>query len=90
MVSGLLSSILMVVMGPMVMNPEDGLILSEPISALTNPGLVSIPVGFLGAIVGTLCSRPAPGADERFNLVLYQAHTGKRMAKNRELDRKGA
>lgn len=90
MVSGLLASILMVVMGPMVMNPEDGLILREPISALTNPGLVSIPFGFLGAIVGTLCSRPAEGADARFHQVLYQAHTGKRMTKHRELERKGA
>lgn len=76
MLSGLLASVLLVYLGPTMMNPENGWIERNPIITLTNPGLVSIPVGFLGAMIGTLCSRPAPGADERYDRVLFQIHTG--------------
>lgn len=76
MASGLLASVLLVCLGPTVMNPEHGLIPHNPIFRLTNPGLVSIPIGFLGAIIGTLCSRPAPGADERYDCVLLKIHAG--------------
>lgn len=89
MVSGLAASVLMVYLGPAVMNPEYGLIQRNPIITMTNPGLVSIPVGFLGAIIGTLCSRPAPGAAERYERVLYQIHTGVRTGSSLE-KKKGA
>jgi len=90
MASGLLASIALVGLGPMVMNAEHGLILREPFFSLTNPGLISIPLGFLGAIIGTYCSRPEPGADARYDQVLFQAHTGIRMTKAREQRKKGA
>jgi cation/acetate symporter len=42
---------------------------------LTNPGILSIPLGFLGAIVGTLLSRE-PHAEEKFTEMFVRANTG--------------
>jgi cation/acetate symporter len=50
---GLLSSIILVISGPNVMNPMDGWIKAEAFFPLSNPGIVSIPLGFIGAAVGT-------------------------------------
>ncbi|MFP3422490.1 cation acetate symporter, partial [Bacillus sp. SIMBA_161] len=58
------------------MDPHNGPILREPIFPLANPGLVSIPFGFLGAVIGTLLDRPAQGAEEHYERVLFQALTG--------------
>lgn len=79
--TGLIASVVLVILGPMVMNPEHGLILRDPVFPLTNPGLLSIPLGFLGAVIGTLLSRPAKGANEIYDRVLFQAHTGIRPGK---------
>jgi cation/acetate symporter len=79
--TGLIASVVLVILGPMVMNPEHGLILRDPVFPLTNPGLLSIPLGFLGAVIGTLLSSPANGADEIYDRVLFQAHTGIRPGK---------
>lgn len=75
-ITGVLTSLLLVCLGPSVMHPEHGLILAEPLFPLANPGLVSIPLGFLGALLGTWLSRPSPGASERYDRVLVQAHAG--------------
>lgn len=79
--TGLISSVVLVALGPAVMNSERGLILADPLFPMTNPGLISIPLGFLGAWIGTMCSKPEPGADEQFERVLFQAHTGIRSGK---------
>lgn len=86
--TGLISSVVLVVTGPAVMDPEHGLILHTPIFPLTNPGLVSIPLGFLGAWIGTICSRPRPDADAQYERVIFQALTGIRpgMASKMEKD----
>ena len=42
---------------------------------LENPGIVSIPLGFLAAIVGTLLSRE-PEAERKFIEMQVRAHTG--------------
>ena len=38
-------------------------------------GIVSIPLGFLGAILGTVCTRE-PSAEARFPELLVRANTG--------------
>ena len=56
MMSGLLASLLLLILGPHIMNPDGGWILSEPVFKLYNPGILAIPVGFMGAIIGSLLS----------------------------------
>src|SRR5690625_1098517 len=54
MISGLAASIFLLALGPHIMNVDNGWILREPIFNLFNPGIISIPIGFLGAIFGSL------------------------------------
>src|SRR5699024_2849376 len=54
MVSGLVASIVLLLLGPHVMNVQNGWILREPIISLANPGIISIPIDFLAAIIGSL------------------------------------
>ena len=42
---------------------------------LENPGILSIPLGFIGAIIGTLISSE-PTSQERFNELLVRSNTG--------------
>lgn len=77
--TGLTASVVLVILGPTVMHPSAGLIRAEPLFPLTNPGLVSIPLGFLGAVLGTLLDRPDPDAERKYERVLFQALTGIRV-----------
>jgi cation/acetate symporter len=67
MLAGLITSLLLITIGPDV--------LAHPIFPLRNPGIVSIPVGFIAAVLGTLLAR-----DERseamFNELQVRANTG--------------
>lgn len=74
-VTGLFSSLVLVIISPNVMNPVSGLIRAEAIFPLTNPGIISIPLGFLGAWIGSLLTSNQVN-HERFDSVLLQAHTG--------------
>jgi cation/acetate symporter len=74
-ITGLISSILLVIVSPNVMDPVHGIIRAEAIFPLTNPGILSIPLGFLGAYAGTVLS-PANSDWHRYEQVLLQAHTG--------------
>ncbi|MBO8170758.1 MAG: cation acetate symporter [Bacillaceae bacterium] len=76
MVSGLVSSLLLVILGPHIMNPEQGWILQDAVIPLYNPGIIAIPVGFLGAVTGTLLSEPSSDQDEVFDRVLLRSQTG--------------
>jgi cation/acetate symporter len=42
---------------------------------LENPGILSIPLGFLGAIAGTLLSNE-PSSQHKFNELLVRSNTG--------------
>jgi cation/acetate symporter len=42
---------------------------------LENPGILSVPLGFLGAILGTLLSHE-PSSESKFNELTVRAHTG--------------
>jgi cation/acetate symporter len=47
----------------------------SPLFPLKNPGIVSIPLGFLGAFLGALISRE-PSAEARFAELSVRANTG--------------
>ena len=73
---GLISSIVLIVVSPSIMGLDaKALIHGEPIFPLRNPGIVSIPLGFLGAILGTLLKRE-PAAEARFAELIVRANTG--------------
>jgi cation/acetate symporter len=54
--------------------------LSEPILKLKNPGIISIPMGFLAAIFGALAF-PSRRSEEMFDEVYVRQNTGLGMAK---------
>jgi len=51
------------------------LFVGEALFPLTNPGIVSIPLGFLGAIVGTLLTKSNEVAGN-FERIIVKANTG--------------
>ncbi|TVY08937.1 solute symporter family protein [Paenibacillus cremeus] len=81
MLVGLISAIVLVVLSPSVWSPDAGkaILVGAPLFPLANPGIVSIPLGFLGAFVGTLLSSkkevPAAASD-KFDEIVVRAHTG--------------
>lgn len=77
MLSGLIASIVLVVLGPHIMNPDNGWIAKEAIISLYNPGIIAIPIGFLGAYFGTILSRHSSQTDEEFNRFFRKAQIGK-------------
>ena len=54
--------------------------LSEPILKLKNPGIISIPLGFLAAIFGALLF-PSRRSEEMFDEIYVRQNTGIGMAK---------
>lgn len=81
--AGLVSSIVLIILSPSIMGidgPEVAaakrhLIQADAIFPLTNPGIVSIPLGFLAAILGSLWKRE-PEAEVKFCELKVRAHTG--------------
>jgi len=65
---GLVSSIGLILMSPSVQGPS-------AFFPLDNPGLVSVPLGFLGGWVGTMLSQETTSA-EKFEELTVRAHTG--------------
>ena len=92
LVVGLVSSIGIILISPTIMTIDPPtvaasarhLIQHAPIFPLENPGIVSIPLGFLAAILGTLMSRE-PGAEARFDELVVRANTGLGAEKATEL-----
>jgi cation/acetate symporter len=75
--SGLASSIALIALSPSVMGLDAAaLVHHAPLFPLKNPGIVSIPLGFLGAVLGTLLTRPLPAADAAFAELSVRANTG--------------
>ncbi len=66
---GLVASIVLILLGPGVRGAE------RAVFPLENPGILSIPIGFLGAVVATLLTRE-PAAEQRYNELLVRANTG--------------
>jgi len=67
--TGLVASIALILIGPGVRGA------ARAIFPLENPGIVSIPLGFIGAWLGTMLTHE-PGAEKRFTELLVRANTG--------------
>ena len=79
--TGLVSSIALILISPSIMgvDPAGSLsrhpIQSQPLFPLENPGIISIPLGFLGAFLGSLFGRE-PEAERKFAELSVRANTG--------------
>ena len=73
---GLVSSIVLIIISPSVMGLDPkALIQGAPLFPLKNPGIVSIPLGFLAAILATLCTRES-ASETLFTELSVRANTG--------------
>ena len=66
--TGLIASIVLILISPSIRTVD-------PLFPLENPGILSIPLGFLGALIGTFLSRE-PAAEAKFAELLVRANTG--------------
>jgi cation/acetate symporter len=81
--TGLIASLLLIAISPSIMGIDTAttaatarhLIQANAIFPLTNPGILSIPLGFLGAYLGTMLSRE-PSAEAKFTELTVRANTG--------------
>ncbi|HJU56604.1 MAG TPA: cation acetate symporter [Pyrinomonadaceae bacterium] len=80
--TGLASSLILIILSPSIMTVDPPtlavgrhLIQSPPVFPLENPGIVSIPLGFLGAVIGTLLGRERH-AEDKFAELTVRANTG--------------
>ena len=64
---GLVSSIVLILVSPDFM--------SQPLFPLKNPALISVPIGFLAAWLGTMLSKEQPD-DAKFTELMVRANTG--------------
>lgn len=81
MVVGLATSIGLVLIGPNVISPEAGkaFFVGDPIYPFSTPGLISIPLGFLAGVVGTLVSRKKTASEDNqtsYDEILVRSNTG--------------
>lgn len=76
MLTGLISALVLVAISPNVWSPIEGkaIFVGDPLVFLTNPAIVSVPLGFLGGIVGTLLSKETDAA--KYREVEVKAQTG--------------
>jgi cation/acetate symporter len=81
--TGLVASLALIIISPSIMKVDPPgvaaaarhLIQHAPIFPLENPGILSIPIGFIAAILGTLFGRE-PRAEARFAELSVRANTG--------------
>ena len=81
--AGLLSSLLLIVISPSFMAIDPPTVTGTARHVfqqkawfpLQNPGIVSVPLGFLAAIIATLATKE-PGAEVKFNELLVRSNTG--------------
>ncbi|HEX5956218.1 MAG TPA: hypothetical protein VFY37_09800 [Solirubrobacterales bacterium] len=66
---GTVSSVGLVLLGPDVRT-------SDPLIELTQPAIISVPLGFLGCIIGSLLSRDETKAEREFDELHVRAETG--------------
>jgi cation/acetate symporter len=77
MLTGLLSALILVCASPSVWSVKPGaaMLVGEPWFPLSNPGIISIPLGFLGAILGTLLSKKNAD-DAKYQEIQVRGNTG--------------
>ena len=69
MAVGLVSSVVLAMIGPAMRG-------ADALWPLVNPTVVSLPLGFLGAVLGTLIAGRDMENENRFDAFLLQVHTG--------------
>lgn len=75
--TGLVGSLALIVVSPSIMGLDGKhLIHAAPLFPLENPGIVSIPLGFVGAFLATMMSRVDDNAEARFTELEVRANTG--------------
>lgn len=72
--AGVLSSVALALAGPAFMK-------DQALFPILNPTLVSMPIGFLGALLGTLLAGRDAANEARFDEVFFRAQTGLGVAK---------
>ncbi|MFF2875390.1 cation acetate symporter [Gottfriedia sp. NPDC057991] len=77
MLTGLISAIILVAISPNIWNPIEGkaIFVGDPLINLTNPGIISIPLGFIAAYLGTILSSKKEN-DAKFDEILVKSNTG--------------
>jgi cation/acetate symporter len=81
---GLVGSIVLIFIGPSVMGIDTAttaasarhMIQHAPIFPLENPGILSIPLGFAGAVIGTLLGSSSEVSEEKWVELQVRANTG--------------
>ncbi len=81
---GLLGSIALIFIGPSIMGIDPPTVVGAarhaiqraPIFPLENPGILSIPIGFIGAVLGTFLGKEDHQAEEKFLELQVRANTG--------------
>jgi cation/acetate symporter len=75
---GLTVAVVLVALSPVVSGPDADLFpnMDWSLFPLENPGIVSIPAGFLFGWLGTVTSRPDPDADAKYDELEVRALTG--------------
>ena len=76
MLFGLVSSVVLVMLSPNVWNPTPGaaIFTGDPIFHMLNPTIYTVPIGFLGAFLGTILSKQEN--KKSFAEVLFKSNTG--------------
>ena len=69
--TGLASAVILIVLSPNGIFGKSGAIFP-----LENPGIVSIPLGFLGAWLGTILTKKDPESEAKFAELNFRAQTG--------------
>lgn len=77
MLFGLISSLILVFLSPNVWNPVHGMgiFTGDPIFTLSNPTIFTVPLGFIGAYLGTTLSRTKE-SENNYAEVLFKSNTG--------------
>jgi len=74
---GLVGSIVLILIGPGMMGPEPAKLFHRaPIFPLENPGILSVPIGFIGAWLGTVLGGREETAEYKFTELEVRANTG--------------
>jgi len=77
LIAGLLASIVLIFIGPSIMGVDGKHFINHaPIFPLENPGILSVPLGFAGAILGTLLGGREATAESKFTELQVRANTG--------------
>ena len=75
--AGLIGSIVLIFIGPSIMGTDGKHFINHaPIFPLENPGILSVPIGFLGAFLGTFLGGREPIAEDKFTELEVRANTG--------------